>query len=103
MASFDQRPGKLNLSFRAGDPFSFALDFDPISLTGLTLSSAIRSVVSGSSVGSFSIAVTNAAAGQCNLSLSAAQTSALPPGTYTWELLAPESQTFFQGFVEVTR
>ena len=106
MASFEQLPGVLNLAFRAGDEVSLALDFNPTSLSGLTPAAAIYSVVSGAQVVAITITVTNAGAGQCNLSLTDEQTAAIPPGTYRWEFSAVDAgarRTYLTGFVEVTR
>lgn len=106
MASFDQLPGRLNLSFRSGDAVSVSLDFNPIALTGLTVSAAIYSVVSGAQIVPLTVVVTNAAAGQCNVSLTDEQTAAIPAGTYRWEMSALDAgarRTYLAGFVEVTR
>ncbi|NBU34571.1 hypothetical protein EB118_18295 [bacterium] len=105
MPSYDQVPGKLNLSFRAGDYVSTEIDFNPISLTGSTMSATISSLVGGGSVAAITTTLTNAAAGKVNISLTALQTLSLPRGTYRWDLTGLQAgnarQSYLTGFVEV--
>jgi hypothetical protein len=84
MATFSQLPGTLNLAWKKGDRFATALDFD-LDLTGYTVTSSIVSLVTGSDVVSFNVNVTNPGAGQVTIDLTETQ-SALPVGTYGWEL-----------------
>lgn len=106
MATYEQLPGRLNLTFRAGDYFSTIVDFS-IGLTGYTTSAALYSCVSGSSVQSFSTAMADAAAGQVSIALTNTQTAALPIGTYEWRLHWTDAggvaRTALGGFAEVTR
>jgi len=101
-ASYEQLPGTLNLTMRAGDEFSALVDFS-ISLAGYAVHADIVSVVSGAVVGSLNATLYDAASGQVNLSLP--ESSALPAGTYRWLLYwdAPGSvrRTALAGFLEV--
>jgi hypothetical protein len=106
MASYDQLPGTLNLSFRRGDDLSVGVDFNPVSLTGYTMTSTIRSVVTGESVASFTTTLTDAAAGKVNIALSDTQTLSLAPATYRWVMEGTQgglTRTYLNGYVEVTR
>lgn len=106
MASYEQLPGKMNVAFKGIDGLSVALDFNPTTFTGVTLSAAITSVVNGSTVATPTVTVTNAGAGQCNVSLPGSQAASIPAGTYAWELWAVDNgarRTYLTGFVEVTR
>lgn len=105
MATYSAIPGKLNFALRAGDDFSALVDFS-ISLTGHTMSSTIYSVVTGQTVGSFVTAISNATAGQVNVSMTETATAALPSGTYRYTLASVSGslqRTYLEGFVEVTR
>jgi len=105
MATYEQLPGDLGLSFRRGDEVSTEIDFNPISLTGFTMSATLISLVSGGSVASMSATLTNAAQGKVNVGLTDEQTSALQVGTYRWELTANDGtarRTYLTGFVEVS-
>lgn len=107
MSSYDQLPGQLNLSVRGGDRLSAEIDFNPISLTGYTMVATISSLVGGSTLAAMSTTLTDAAAGKVNVSLTGTQTTALPRGTYRWDLTATDSsnarRSYLTGFVEVTR
>lgn len=103
MASYDQTPGSLNLTFKRGDDLSTLIDFS-IALTGYTVTAAINSLVTGLEVQPFTVAMTNAASGQVNVSLTDAQTAALARGTYVWNAAWTEgnaTRTALMGFVEV--
>lgn len=105
MASYDQLPGTLNLSFRRGDDFSTLIDFS-IPLTAHTMTSTIRSVVTGESVASFATTLTDAAAGKVTIALSDTQTLSLAPSTYRWVMEANQgalTRTYLNGYIEVTR
>lgn len=105
MATYSAIPGKLNFALRAGDDFSALVDFS-ISLAGHTMSSTIYSVVTGQTVGSFVTAISNATAGQVNVSLAETATAAMPSGTYRYTLASVSGtlqRTYLEGFVEVTR
>lgn len=91
------------MSFNQGDSFSSLVDFS-ISLTGLSVSAAMTSVVSGSQIIAFTTSVVNASAGQVNVSLTKTQTAALARGTYRWSLVWTDgsaTRTALEGFVEV--
>lgn len=103
MATYEQLPGDLSLSFRRGDEFGTTVSFD-IPLAGYTASASIVSQVSGSTVATFSTTV-DATAGQVAIALTELQTAALPVGTYEWRLVWVQpgnvQRTALQGFVEV--
>lgn len=68
MASYDQTPGTLNLSFKRGDDFSALVDFS-ISMTGYTATASMTSLVSGAAVQAFTTTFVSAANGQVNIAL----------------------------------
>lgn len=106
MATYQQLPGTLNLAVRTGDDFSSTIDFDPVSLTGFTMTSTIHSVVTGESVASFVTTLTDAAAGKVNIALSDMQTLSLAPATYRWAMQGTQgslTRTYLNGYIEVTR
>lgn len=103
MASYDQTPGALNLSFKRGDDFSALLDFS-ISLASYTVTAAISSLVTGEEVQPLAVSLVSATAGQVNVSLTDTQTASLARGTYGWQMRWTENQatrTALTGFVEV--
>jgi len=103
MPSYDQLPGKLNLSFVRGDDFSVLVDFS-ITMTGYAVTAEMVSVVSGAVVQVMTVTAANAAAGQFNVSLTDTQTAALARGTYRWRVTWVEgtaTRTALAGFVEV--
>lgn len=105
MATYEQLPGELGLSFRRGDYVSTTIDFDPTSFTGQTMTASITSVVSGDAVAPLTVAFANASAGQVNVSLSKDDTAALASGTYRWTLKSTDGtavRTFLSGYVEVS-
>jgi|688.fasta_scaffold1207468_2 hypothetical protein len=105
MPSYDALPGKLGLSLKAGDDFSALIDFS-VSLTATTMTSAVYSLVSGASVATFSTTLVDDAGGKVNVALSDSQTSALPPGTYRWEMIGNQgslTRTYLEGAVEVVK
>lgn len=105
MATYEQLPGELNLSFRRADEVSTEIDFSPISLTGFTVTSMIVSLVSGATVASIATTLIDAAAGRVNIELTDEQTAALPLGTYRWNLTADDGlakRTYLTGIVEVS-
>ena len=105
MPSYEQLPGRLNLAFRAGDDFATLIDFDPITMTGYTVTANVYSYVSGATVADFTTTLTNAAAGQVNIALTDTQTASIPAGTYAWRLQWSDAggsqKTALTGFVEV--
>lgn len=103
MPSYDQTPGLLNLSLKAGDDFSTLIDFS-ISMTGYTVTASMTSVVSGAEVQAFTVTAADASAGQFNISLTDTQTAALARGTYGWQMRWVENnatRTALTGYVEV--
>ena len=103
MPSYDQTPGTLSLSFVRGDDFSALVDFS-IAMTGYTVTASMHSMVSGTEVVPFTVAITNASNGQVNISLTDTQTAALARGTYGWSMKWTENaatRTALVGFVEV--
>lgn len=106
MATYSQLPGRLSLALRRGDEFGASVDFD-VDLSGYTVSASIVSAITGSTAGTMTATVTNAAAGIVNVAMTEAQTQSLVPGTYSWRLewVAPGDvkRTAMAGFVEVVR
>lgn len=105
MATYEQLPGELNLSFRRADEVSTEIDFNPISLTGFTMAATVLSLVSGGTVAAMTTTLTNAAQGRVNVGLADEQTAALPLGTYRWTLTANDGtaqRTYLTGMVEVS-
>ena len=103
MASYDQTPGALNLSFKRGDDFSTLIDFS-IGMTGYTVTAGMTSLVTGDEVQPLTVSFASATAGQVNVSLTDTQTAALARGTYGWQMKWVENQatrTALTGFVEV--
>ena len=103
MASYDQTPGALNLSFKRGDDFSTLIDFS-ITMTGYTVTAGMTSLVTGDEVQPLTVSFASATAGQVNVSLTDTQTAALARGTYGWQMKWVENQatrTALTGFVEV--
>lgn len=103
-SSYEQLPGRLDLTFRRGDEVSTEIDFNPISLAGFTMAASVVSVASGSTVTQVATTMVDAAAGRVNIGLTDEQTSALATGTYRWELTANDGlarRTYLSGFVEV--
>ena len=104
MASYDQTPGALNLSFKRGDDVSVLIDFNPITMTGYTVTAGMTSLVTGDEVQPLTVSFASATAGQVNVSLTDTQTAALARGTYGWQMRWTENQatrTALTGFVEV--
>jgi hypothetical protein len=104
MPSYDQTPGALNLAFNRGDDLSTLIDFS-ISLASYTVTAGITSLITGNEVQPLTVSVIAATAGQVNVSLTDAQTSALARGTYGWSLKWTEgsaTRTALTGFVEVS-
>lgn len=105
MATYEQLPGELNLSFRRADEVSTEIDFNPISLTGFTMTATVLSLVSGATVAAMTTTLTNAAQGKVNIGLTDEQTGALALGTYRWHLTADDGsakRTYLTGMVEVS-
>ena len=105
MATYAQQPGQMGLTFRAGDALSTLIDFDPVTLSGFTVSSQIVSLVTGLPVKAITTVVTDATAGKVNVSLTGPETAALAPGSYGWELAWTDGskRTALSGVCEVTR
>lgn len=104
MPSYEQTPGSLNLSLKAGDDFGALVDFSPLTMTGYTVTASISSLVTGSEVVPFTTTFVSAADGRVNIALSDSQTSSLPRGTYGWAMKWVDGQvtrTALTGFVEV--
>jgi hypothetical protein len=104
MPSYDQTPGTLSLSLKRADDFSVLIDFNPLTMTGYTVTASMTSLVSGAEVQAFTVTAANAASGQFNISLTDTQTAALARGTYGWQMRWTENnatRTALTGFVEV--
>jgi len=106
MASFDQLPGRLGISFRRGDAVNVEVDFNPTSFSGQTVTASIHSAISGATVQPMNATMIDASQGRLILSLTSQQSSSLPAGTYSWLLSATDgtsTRTYLTGFVEVER
>ena len=107
MATYTQLPGVMGLRFRAGDSVSTLIDFDPVSLSGHTVTATVTSLVTGQSIRQMAASVTDAAGGKVNISLTEQETLAMPVGSYGWELawVSPggTKRTALSGILEVTR
>jgi hypothetical protein len=106
MPIYDQRPGRLGLAFRGGDEVSTQIDFDGVSLVGYTVTSSLVSLVTGGVVQPVTTTLSDAAAGVVNISLTEAQTAALPAGTYgfvlQWNAPGDVLRTVYEDYAEVT-
>ena len=98
-----QEPGRLNVSFVRGDAWSQLIDFStPANITNYTFTSGLYATTTGDLVQSITCTVTDAAAGQVNLSLTAVQTAAIPAGTYEFRLAwGPTARRVYEGYAEV--
>ena len=103
--TFTQLPGSMNLAFKRGDDFSTVIDFGGVSLVGYTVSSEIRSLVTGANVLPITTSITDAAAALISVSLTDSQTASLAAGTYGWRVdwIAPGGlqRSALNGTVEV--
>lgn len=105
MATYEQLPGDLGIAFRRGDELSTEIDFNPISLTGFTMTATVLSLVSGGTVATMTTTLTNASQGKVSVGLTDEQTAAMPLGTYRWTLTANDGtaqRTYLTGYVEVS-
>lgn len=104
-------PADLDLDMYQGDTFTRDFTFTtngvtPINLTGYTLTAQFRVTVEDSSSTAFTCVLTNAAAGQARISMTAAQTQALAQfGVWDlqWVTNLGDTQTVLRGTVTVTR
>lgn len=103
-ATAENLPGSLNLAMRAGDEFSTAVDFS-ISTTSYTWAAQVYSLLTGETLATPTVTVSNASAGQLSVSLTETQTTDLGRGSYGWRLegTAPGSvkRTWLDGICEV--
>lgn len=102
-AVYDQTPGKLDIIFRKGDSIAPQVTFG-FNMTGFTVTAGILAPSTGTQVVAFTVAVTDAAAGIVNLSLTANQTNSLSVGRYAWYLkwvAGSDTRTALAGTVEV--
>lgn len=104
-STYSVLPGTMNHAFKRGNDFAALIDFDGTALVGYTVTASVTSLVTGTTVVPFTTSVTDASAGQINVSLTDTQTAALPAGTYGWRLdwTAPGDiqRTALSGTVEV--
>jgi hypothetical protein len=103
MPNAPQEPGRLNVSFVKGDAWAQLVDFStPANIIGYTFASGLYATTTGDLVQAITCTVTDAAAGQVNLSLTAAQTAAIPAGTYEFRMAwGPTARRVYEGFAEV--
>jgi hypothetical protein len=106
MATVSTLPGTLNIAVKHGDELSQLLDFS-IDLTGYTFDAEAVSVITGATVGEFTVTNTNLALGRVTLGMAETVTDAIAPGSYLWRLVwqAPGSvrRTALEGIFEVVR
>jgi hypothetical protein len=86
MATISALPGQLNIHAKRGDELSQLVDFS-IALTGYTFEAEIVSVLTGATLAGITVTAVNLATGQVNLSMTEAETEALPRGSYLWRLI----------------
>lgn len=85
-------PAEQNIVITRGDTVAVVVIMTsdgttPINITGRTYTSQVRvQAASPSALLTMTCAVTNGAAGQVTLSLTAAQTAVVDPGEYVWDL-----------------
>lgn len=103
MANFDILPGTLNVRVARGDTFSCGVDFSQV-LTGYTVSGELKTLTDGRTALPLTVAVSDAAAGEVQMSLTAEQTADLARGTYSYELQwqnGAEIRTALKGIFEI--
>jgi hypothetical protein len=105
MATYSQDSGTLHLSLHQGDELGTVIDFTPTNLTGYTVSSSVVSLACNQTVAAITTSIVTPTAGIVSLSMTEAQTAALPVGSYRWNLYwdAPGSvrRTALGGVFEV--
>lgn len=104
MATADQSPGVLNVSFTRGEQWGLLLDFDdPASLTGYTVTAGLYSTVTGAAVQAVTVTTVDLSVGRVNLSLTSSQTAGLAAGTYEFRVgwSSPTPRVVYQGYCEV--
>jgi hypothetical protein len=103
MPNAPQEPGRLNVSFTRGDAWGQLIDFStPASVAGYTFTAGLYATTTGNLVQAITATVVDAAAGQVNLSLTAAQTAAITAGTYEFRLAwGPTARRVYEGYCEV--
>lgn len=106
MPTFSSLPGALNIEVTQGSELGTTIDFD-IDLSGYSVSSSIRSLVTGNAVTTMVTSIIDAAAGKVGVAMTEEATAALAAGTYGWTLtwIAPGSikRTALAGFLEIVK
>jgi hypothetical protein len=106
MATYEQKPGVLNIVANRGDELGVLVDLS-VATTGYTWSSEVYSLVDGNSVASPTITVVDAAAGQVNFAMTESQTAALPVGTFgvriVWTASGDVRRIGTDGLLEIIR
>lgn len=104
MATYEQTPGKLNVTFNRGDDIGLLLDFD-IATAGYTLTAEVYSLVDRSAVASPTVTVVDASVGKVNISLNETETASLASGSYgikvTWIAPGGVTRRTIEGLFEV--
>lgn len=104
MATFDLRAGTLNVTVHQGNDVSMLVDFS-IDTTGYSWDADVFSTVTGQTIVSPAVSTIDAAVGQHNVDLTAAQVAALAVGTYGLRLegTAPggDVRKYLIGYMEV--
>jgi hypothetical protein len=103
--TIDRLPGELNAKKPRGNSLSESAVFS-ISLAGFTATSELLSLVTGERVSLVASSITNSGTnGVITLSMSKAEMSAIPVGTYRWRTKVGSSPTdettYLEGWFEV--
>lgn len=106
MATYEQKPGKLNVTFNRGDELGFILDLD-IGTAGYSWSARVYSLVDDTTVATPTITVVDDATGKINLAMSETVSQSIPVGTYglrvSWIAPGSVGRTGTDGILEVIR
>ena len=112
--NYDQKPTVLNLAVVAGDELNTDITLTigcggtaAFSLEGYTVSGEIRSLVTGGTVSTLAMNITNVAGGVFNLAVPETLSASLPRGSYDlrvrWTAPGNIERTIYGGVFEVRR
>lgn len=104
MATYSQTPGRLNVAMNRGDELGILLDLD-IATTGYAFAVEVYSLVDGATVATPTVTTVDNATGKVNVSLTEAETQALPVGTYglavSWTAPGVVGRRVLDGMLEI--
>jgi hypothetical protein len=104
MATYSQTPGTLNVVVNRGDELGMLLDLD-IATTGYSFVAEVYTVTDGTVIATPTVAAVDDATGKINVSMTEAQTEALPVGTYgilvAWTAPGAVGRRMLDGVLEV--